>query len=133
MIIFFLCFPLGKLRIRVKETANGTLICPICIEPLKGTKNEINLHLENCSSSRVKNYYHIYSSYKYNSLHPVYNDYLIFLIKQTNSSSDGEKDIDIETTTGPTTSSIHEIFEEYEWAGQKRIRTISLLNNAAKG
>lgn len=44
-----------------------------------------------------------------------------------NSSLEGEKDIDIETHGPTTTSSIHEIFEEYEWAGQKRIRTISLL------
>ena len=47
--------------------------------------------------------------------------------------SEGEKEIDIESN-GPTTShSIHEVFEEYEWAGQKRIRTISLLKNPAQG
>jgi hypothetical protein len=47
-------------------------------------------------------------------------------------NSSTENEIDIETTVD-FSSSIHEVFEEYEWADQKRIRTVTLLNDPVQG
>jgi hypothetical protein len=49
MEFFFRLFE-DRLCLRAQKNSKGVLLCPICIEPLSGTKDEINMHLMNCSN-----------------------------------------------------------------------------------
>ncbi|XP_075219801.1 E3 ubiquitin-protein ligase ari-2 isoform X2 [Lycorma delicatula] len=82
----------GRLRIKYRKRKPDEVTCPVCNEPVNGTVEELNNHVEMC------------------------------LRKQGSGSNEDENEnVDVEGEGDV------EMYEEYEWAGQRRIRASTLL------
>lgn len=106
----------NKLRLRMKENqVSQTHQCPLCNESISDSKDQINSHLQNCLM--LKN----------NDISENNNNRDFNINNQSQSS--GDQNID----TSDDHSNHDGSYETYEWAGQKRIRTITMLENPARG
>ncbi|XP_054286469.1 E3 ubiquitin-protein ligase RNF220-like [Macrosteles quadrilineatus] len=80
----------SRLRIKYRKRKPDEVACPVCNEPIQGTLEEVNHHVETC-------------------------------LRKHGSINEEEENVDEE---GEGNS---EVYEEYEWAGQRRIRASTLL------
>ncbi|XP_043278793.1 E3 ubiquitin-protein ligase Rnf220-like isoform X2 [Venturia canescens] len=89
----------ARIRVKNRKRKADEPACPVCSERLSGTPEELNQHVERCLN-------------KHNGgANP----------SRHNSTTGGidEEEVDVEGDA--------ESFEEYEWAGQRRVRATSML------
>ncbi|GLH08326.1 Uncharacterized protein GBIM_13583 [Gryllus bimaculatus] len=103
----------GRLRIKNRKRKADEATCPVCNERVQGSVEELNGHVEMCLRKGLRPLL-LAAGSKGRSASPTQP-----LCPQTGGAADEDENVDVEGDT--------EMFEEYEWAGQRRIRATTLL------